>query len=298
MRKETTMSDTETPTAPPAAESTTTATPAAAPAPTISARPAFIPEKFWDGANRRVRLEEMAKSYGALERRMSRAAAERAEPIAPPAGAGADVEENSTANDTPAAETDQPADEAPASPQAEDAAEGDLDVSIPASPEEYAVAVSHPWLQRDGAIDSLLHACGFNQAQAQLVYDLAAERVVPAIERMAAEFERRLAQAKLEQHFGGAERFAGIARQVKTWAERHLPKPLYESLASTPDRTAALHHMMRAGEPRFVGNEAPASGPSQGELDALVRDPRYWRDRDPALAKRIEEGFRRLYPGV
>ena len=121
---------------------------------------------------------------------------------------------------------------------------------------------------------------------------------MPAIERMAAEFERRLAQAKLEQHFGGAERFAGIARQVKGWAERHLPKPLYETLSATPDGIAALHHMMRAGEPRFVGGDAPAAGPNQGELDALVRDPRYWRDRDPALAKRIEDGFRRLYPGV
>jgi len=61
---------------------------------------------------------------------------------------------------------------------------------------------------------------------------------------------------------------------VKGWAERHLPKPLYESLAATPDGIVALHHMMRAGEPRFAVNEAPAAGPSQSEFDALVRDPR------------------------
>jgi hypothetical protein len=29
-----------------------------------------------------------------------------------------------------------------------------------------------------------------------------------------------------------------------------------------------------------------------------VRDPRYWRDHQPDLVKRVEEGFRRLYPGA
>lgn len=34
---------------------------------------------------------------------------------------------------------------------------------------------------------------------------------------------------------------------------------------------------------------------NQEELNALVRDPRYWRDRDPAFVKRVADGFRRLY---
>ena len=158
--------------------------------------------------------------------------------------------------------------------------------------------VSHPWLERDTEIDGLLHAAGFNQAQAQLVYDLAAERVVPVIASMAAEYEKKLAQGRLEAHFGGAERFAAIARQVKSWGQRHLPPELFETLAATPDGIAALHHMMRAGEPRFLAGDAPAQGPSQDELDTLVRDPRYWRDHQPDLVKRVEEGFRRLYPGA
>ena len=221
--------------------------PLAAPAPAAAAaapeRPAFIPEKFWDGASGRVRLEELAKSYGALERRMSRTAAGHAAvaTAAPAESAGGNTTDTTEADGGDAPEF--PADDTSADSEQGRAADDDLDVSVPASPEEYTAAVSHPWLQRDGEIDSLLHACGFNQAQAQLVYDLAAERVVPAIERMAAEFERRLAQAKLEQHFGGAERFAGIARQVKGWAERHLPRALGPVLYTktclytlTPDR--------------------------------------------------------------
>ncbi len=69
-----------------------------------------------------------------------------------------------------------------------------------------------------------LRAAGFDQAQVQLVYDLAAERVVPVIAGMAAEYEKKMAQGRLEAHFGGAERFAAIARQVKGWGERHCSR--------------------------------------------------------------------------
>jgi len=31
-------------------------------------------------------------------------------------------------------------------------------------------------------------------------------------------------------------------------------------------------------------------------LSRLMRDPRYWRDRDPAIVQQVTEGFRRLYP--
>jgi len=140
-------------------------------------------------------------------------------------------------------------------------------------------------------------AAGFNQAQAQLVYDLAAERVIPVLESLARDYECRLGQARMEAHFGGPERFTAIARQVRAWGERHLPKPLFETLTQSPDGIVALHHMMRAGEPRFLAGDKPAAGPSQGELETLVRDPRYWRDHDAELVHRVEEGFRRLYPG-
>lgn len=33
----------------------------------------------------------------------------------------------------------------------------------------------------------------------------------------------------------------------------------------------------------------------RSDLDALMRDPRYWRDRDPAVVKQVTEGFNRIY---
>jgi hypothetical protein len=272
--------------------------PTAAPPP----RPAFIPEKFWDGGAGRVRVEDLAKSYRALEQKLGRMAEMRraetngtsphaSEPLLPRDPVPDDASPGAPERNAAEAEA---ADIGAGEHSGEDA----LDVSVPDSPEGYAVRVSHPWLERDAEIDGLLHAAGFNQAQAQLVYDLAAERVVPAIAGMAAEYEKKMAQGRLEAHFGGPERFAAIARQVKAWGQRHLPPALFETLAATPDGIAALHHMMRAGEPRFLAGDAPAAGPTQDELDTLVRDPRYWRDHQPDLVKRVEEGFRRLYPGA
>ncbi len=286
----------------PAESSQPSSMPAAGPsaAPASAARPVFIPEKFWDGTAGRVRVEDLAKSYRALEQKLGRMAEmRRAE----------DPDTSPHASEPPLSRDHVPDAASPGAPDAaleherdrdgaaEDAADA-IDTSVPASPEAYSVRVSHPWLARDTEIDGLLHAAGFNQAQAQLVYDLAAERVVPVIAGMAAEYEKKMAQGRLEAHFGGAERFGAIARQVKAWGSRHLPKPLFETLSATPDGIAALHQMMRAGEPRFIGGDAPAAGPTQDELDTLVRDPRYWRDHQPDLVKRVEEGFRRLYPGA
>lgn len=31
------------------------------------------------------------------------------------------------------------------------------------------------------------------------------------------------------------------------------------------------------------------------ELKALMKDPRYWKQQDPEMVKRVEEGFKRLY---
>ena len=36
---------------------------------------------------------------------------------------------------------------------------------------------------------------------------------------------------------------------------------------------------------------------AETELRGMMRDPRYWRDRDPAHVARVAGGFRQLYPG-
>lgn len=59
-------------------------------------------------------------------------------------------------------------------------------------------------------------------------------------------------------------------------------------------------HLMRLSEmfdtPKGSdGEELPLT---EEEVTALIRDPRYWRDRDPAIVQRVTEAFRKLYPNA
>ena len=49
----------------------------------------------------------------------------------------------------------------------------------------------------------------------------------------------------------------------------------------------------------MLGNEspsaAPAAEPTQEALVEMMRDPRYWRQRDPEFIARVTAGFKRLY---
>lgn len=99
--------------------------------------------------------------------------------------------------------------------------------------------------------------------------------------------------------------------------------------AAVTPRVAALmakafgpefHELMRPltrddgpdGKPRATAPNVPASGvpgmtgdpladpgtgraPDEEALRRMMRDPRYWRDKDPTILNQVSEGFRRLY---
>lgn len=47
----------------------------------------------------------------------------------------------------------------------------------------------------------------------------------------------------------------------------------------------------------WCGEHAPSDPPTPPEVEelrALMRDPRYWRKREPEIVRRVSEGFRRL----
>ena len=51
---------------------------------------------------------------------------------------------------------------------------------------------------------------------------------------------------------------------------------------------------MRKEEPGLSREAAPPAAASETELRAMMRDPRYWRTREPEFVRRVTEGFRRL----
>lgn len=172
-------------------------------------------------------------------------------------------------------------------------------LGVPDSPDGYQVAAPHALLQADPAVNSRLHAAGFTPEQVQVVYDLAAEHVIPVLETMAADMDGDRELARLIDHFGGEERWAEISRQLQAWGKANLPADVLSALAGTADGVLALFRMMQSGEPGLGGLDKSTGGPTDEDaVKALMRDPKYWRERDPATVRKVAEGFKRLYPGA
>lgn len=224
-----------------------------------TARPADVPEKFWDAETGTLRVDALLKSYRELERRLSQRAA-------PPA-----------------------ADATPEEIQRFRQAMG-----IPETPDGYCINAPHDLCCSDPEVNRRLHAAHFTNDQAQLVYDLAAERLLPLIAEAAAQFEADRQREKLHAHFGGEERFRQVAAQLAAWGRAKLPAPVFEALSSTAEGVLALEQMMRKEEPGLSREAAPPAAASEAELRAMMRDPRYWRTREPEFVRRVTEGFRRL----
>ena len=248
-------------------------TESAAPA-TDAAPPLPIPEKFRDPKTGALRVEALLKSYLELERRLSQSQQQPAEPaVVPPDSASFD-------------------------PASLDPAQLRRLLGAPESAEGYCIACDHGLFQPDPEINGRLFEAGYTPAQAQLLYDLAAERMVPLIQTVAAEFQAEREVERLVARFGGEERWREVSRQLLAWAGKTLPPAAVQGLATSYEGVMALYSMMTGSEPSALSMAGPSPGGGDGEaeLRTLMRDPRYWRDRDPAVIARVTEGFQRLYP--
>lgn len=224
------------------------------------ARPADVPEKFWDDAAGQVRIDALVKSYRELEKLLSQR----------PAIPGPDAAD-------------------------EDRVRFLRALGVPERPEDYVIEPRHELTGPDPQINAALHKAGFTPTQVQLVYDLAAERLLPLIAEAAAQFEADRQSERLAAHFGGPERFQKAARQIAAWGRANLPDAVFDALVTTYEGVLALERMMQKGEPALLDRAEPAPDDSETSLRAMVRDPRYWKQRDPAFVGRVTDGFRRLF---
>jgi hypothetical protein len=218
-----------------------------------------IPEKFRDPVTGALRVEALLKSYLELERALSRRAS-------PP---GVDSSD-------------------------EDRARWRRLLGVPETPDAYEINPPCELCGPDDEVNRRMHEAGFSGTQAQLVYDLAAERLLPLIAEAAAEFEAGKQREKLHAEFGGEERFRRLAPQISAWGRANLPGEVFSALSATAEGVIAMHRMMGAKEPPLSRDAGAEAAPDEAELRKMMRDPRYWRTREPDFVKRVTDGFRRL----
>ncbi|MBK1671167.1 hypothetical protein CKO28_24485 [Rhodovibrio sodomensis] len=221
-----------------------------------------IPEKFRDPETGELRGDALLRSYLELERKLARMV-ELPQPDSPPETAGAFRRA----------------------------------MGVPDTPEEYPVQPPHPMIQPDPEVNATLHAAGFTPDQVQLVYDLAAERMLPAVEELAGEFEAERQLERLVEQFGGPDKWREVAAALSAWGRKTLPGEVFEALSTTYEGILAMHRMMANGEPGLGAGGAAVAELNEDDLKRLMADPKYWRQRDPATIAKVQDGFKRLFPG-
>lgn len=166
----------------------------------------------------------------------------------------------------------------------------------PTSPEEYCINCEHGLFEMDNDVNARLHAKGFTQDQAQEVYNIAADKMIPMMREMAMDYKADREVEKLISHFGGEQAWREVSRQLLAFGQKNLPDDVLDNLSSSYEGVLALHRMMKGNEPTLQRAKSKSSGTlDEAELNSMMRDPKYWRDKDPAYIAKVTQGFESLY---
>jgi hypothetical protein len=167
--------------------------------------------------------------------------------------------------------------------------------SIPSSPEDYNIDCSHGLFEVDRDMNRTLHRNGFTQEQVQTVYDLAAEKMVPLIVQLAHDYQADREIDKLINHFCSEEHWREGSRRLLAFGRENLPSDVLDTLASSFEGVVALYGMMKSEEPGISRQASTQESAGLNELYSMMRDPKYWRDRDPSFVAKVTEGFQKVY---
>lgn len=219
--------------------------------------PSHLPEKFIDSESGEIRLDALINSYLAMEKKLSQM--------------------------LPAPDNDESRNKLL------------RQLGRPEKPEDYDIDTSHGLFDRDPECDECMHEKGFTNEQAQLVYDLAAKKMVPMIAEVASEFQADREVEKLVDHFGGPEKWREVSRQLLAFGKKNLPQGVLEGLASSYEGIMALYRLMEREDTSISPKGDEQKSESLDDLQAMMRDPRYWRDKDPSFIKKVSQGFQKIY---
>lgn len=169
--------------------------------------------------------------------------------------------------------------------------------AAPKSPEEYCIDCEHGMFEPDAEINKRLHEKGFTNEQAQEVYNLASEKMVPMVNEINREFQADREVEKLINHFGGPDQWIEVSRQLLSFGQKNLPADVLDSLSSSFEGVLALERMMKSNEPGLKKESSAPIATDELDLQSMMRDPRYWRDKDPSFVAKVTEGFQSVYGG-
>ena len=159
----------------------------------------------------------------------------------------------------------------------------------------YKIKLNSKYIKEDKEITNRLFNAGFSENQVQLVYNLAEEILIPYIKNLINDFNSFNELNKLEQYFGGEENFDEIANQITKWASKNLHKDVFAKLNTSFDGVISLYNMMLQGEVKSLATPSvPPHTLSEAELKRMMKNPKYWRDKDKEYIQQITNGWKEL----
>jgi hypothetical protein len=235
-----------------------------------SQKPDHVPEKFWDSEKGELRVQELLNSYLALEKKLAQ-------------------------NSAPTQST---------SPQSEDDKQKLLKLlGVPDDAAAYQVQVKDNIFEADPVLNERLRQKGFTQDQVQEVYDLAVETFIPMMSQLVSDLQADREVERLVAHFGGADNWSKLSKDIYQFGVQNLPKDILASLTSSYEGVLALHRMMQAEQnltkgqiPTHLASPSSAAGLlAEKDIHEMMKSPRYWRDKDPKFIAQVTQAFESMY---
>ena len=107
-------------------------------------------------------------------------------------------------------------------------------LGVPDTPDGYQITLFNDFWMLTG-IEYAASWKRFYTDQVQEVYDLAAEKLVPLILEMAAEFQAEREIERLVESFGGVSQWQEISRQLHEFGQKVLPPKAFEGMVCSYD---------------------------------------------------------------
>ncbi len=164
-------------------------------------------------------------------------------------------------------------------------------IGVPENADEYPIND----LFDDDSIRQRFFDAGLTKTQVEKIYSIAEEFLSPVLSELFSTHHVTNSMSELEKIFGGRDKMKDALVAINSFGEKFLPTEAFDALCATPQGIQSVYKMMQSMEPDVVIENNGAVNLSDADLRRMMRDPKYWRDRDAEYVRKIESGFKKLY---
>jgi len=147
----------------------------------------------------------------------------------------------------------------------------------------------------DDNIRNQFHKIGLTSGQVEKIYNIAEEFLSPVFSEIFKSQYESNSLSELKSFFGSEEKMVDALKEIQSFGEKFLPAEAFDSLCSTSKGIQSIHKMMQSMEPSIRTEKNVSENISDANLRDMMRDPKYWRDKDSEYIRKIETGFKKLY---